>query len=314
MPVPLRVNVFAGGFNWPIFIGIEKGFFAHQDLAVELQATAGSVAQMTDLAAGKFEIAMTAFDNVVAYVEGQGEAPIGPQPEFFAFMGSDDSFLRLVAQPGVSRVSDLRGRSVSVDAATTGYAFALFDILEREGLRQGDYTVVKVGGMAKRFEDLCRGNSAATLLSVPYDLLAQRAGLRVLGPLGGLYQGNVAAATRGWATSNPACTAGYIRGYLDALRWLCEPANKRDACAILERYVAGMNAELALASYPVLLDSECGFFRDGRLKEHGVRRVLDLRSRYATGQRSLGDAAKYVDLRYWELAQKSPPSEGAARR
>ena len=44
---------------------------------------------MTGLSEGKFDIAMTAVDNVVAYVEGQGEAPIGPQQEFFAFMGSD---------------------------------------------------------------------------------------------------------------------------------------------------------------------------------------------------------------------------------
>ena len=40
---------------------------------------------------------MTAVDNIVAYREGQGEAPIGPQPEFFAFMGSDSAFLVLSA-------------------------------------------------------------------------------------------------------------------------------------------------------------------------------------------------------------------------
>ena len=97
----VRVNVFPGGFNWPLFVGIEKNCFACENLAIELQATSGSVAQMTGLAAGQFEIAMTAFDNIVAYVEGQGEAPIGPQPQFFAFMGSDDSFLSLVAKPDI---------------------------------------------------------------------------------------------------------------------------------------------------------------------------------------------------------------------
>ena len=94
MTLPLRVNVFPGGFNWPLFAGIQKNFFDREAVAIELQATTGSVAQMTGLAAGEFDIAMTAFDNVVAYVEGQGEAPIGPQPGFFAFLGSDDSFCR----------------------------------------------------------------------------------------------------------------------------------------------------------------------------------------------------------------------------
>src|SRR5262249_43102375 len=157
-----------------------------------------SVAQMTDFAAGRCDIAMTAFDNIVAYVEGEGEAPIGAQPEFFAFLGSDDSFLSLVGAPGISTVADLRGHSVSVDAATTGYAVVLFDLLARAGLKPNDYTVARVGGMKQRFEDIRSGGHAATMLSSPYDILAQQSGLSVLAALDEPYQGNVAAARRGW--------------------------------------------------------------------------------------------------------------------
>ena len=98
-PANVTVNVFQGGFNWPCFVGQQKGFFERNGITVTLQPTPNSVAQMTGLAEGKFDIAITAFDNIVAYVEGQGEAPIGPQPEFFAFMGSDNGFLSLVAEP-----------------------------------------------------------------------------------------------------------------------------------------------------------------------------------------------------------------------
>ena len=52
---------------------------------------------------------MTAVDNIVAYVEGQGEAPIGPQPDFMAVMGSDSGFLSLVASPAISNIEDLAG-------------------------------------------------------------------------------------------------------------------------------------------------------------------------------------------------------------
>ena len=82
---------------------------------------------------------MTAVDNIVAYVEGQGEAPIGAQPEFFAFMGSDSGFLSFVAQRGVKSWRDLKGKTLSVDARTTGYAFVLFEMLRRNGLADGDY-------------------------------------------------------------------------------------------------------------------------------------------------------------------------------
>jgi ABC-type nitrate/sulfonate/bicarbonate transport system substrate-binding protein len=299
----LRVNIFPGGFNWPLFVAIEKSFFAREGIVVDLEATTGSVAQMTDFATGKFEIAMTAFDNVVAYVEGQGEAPIGAQPEFFAFLGSDDSFLSLVATPDISCVADLRGRRVTVDAATTGYAFALFDMLDAAGLKEGDYAVVKVGGMAQRFDDLRRGLNAATLLSAPYDLLAERAGLRVVARVPGPYQGNVGAARRGWARDNPASVVAYMKGYRAAVGWLYEPANKREACDILERNVAGMTSELAAASYLRLLEPGGGFFRDGRVQEEDVRSVLRLRSRFAAERRILSDPGKYVDLHYWELTR-----------
>ena len=95
----LTVNVFPGGFNWPLFVARDKGFFAQQGLEVAVQPTTGSVAQMSGLASGKFDIAMTAVDNIVAYVEGEGDKSVGKQPDFFGFMGSDSGFLSLVSVP-----------------------------------------------------------------------------------------------------------------------------------------------------------------------------------------------------------------------
>jgi ABC-type nitrate/sulfonate/bicarbonate transport system substrate-binding protein len=294
----LRVNVFPGGFNWPIFVAQENGYFARENLAVDLQATAGSAAQMSDFAAGRCDIVMTAFDNIVAYVEGDGEAPIGSQPDFFAFLGSDDSFLSLVAAAGISATADLRGRSVSVDAATTGYAFVLFDMLARAGVNQGDYTVAKVGGMKQRFEDLCRGGHAATMLSAPYDVLAQQNGLRVLTSLGEPYQGNVAAARRSWAAAHSNEIAAYVRAYVGALVWLHDPMNRDDATAILERNTA-IEPELASASYARMLGESGGFSRTGNVDPDGARNVLRLRSRYGPSGRVLTDPAEYLDMQFW---------------
>jgi len=86
---------------------------------------------------------------------------------------------------------------------------------------------------------------------------------------------------------------------------LYQPANKSQACDILARNVSALTPELAAASYPVLLDPNCGFFRNGRVHEGGVLRVLNLRSRYAAEQRTLSDPSRYVDHHYWNLAQGS---------
>src|ERR1700759_5684488 len=214
----VTVNVFPGGFNWGVYVGQDKGFFAEQGIAVEVQGTPNSVTQMTDFSQGKFDIAMTAVDNIVAYVEGQGEAPIGPQPDFAAVMGSDSSFLSLVASPQVARIEDLRGKTVSVDAATPGYAFVLYEILRRHGLAKdkGDYEIARAGGMVQRWNALRESQHAATLLSAPYNIVAKNAGFKdlvkatdIIGP----YQGNVAAARRSWAAQNSAKVKAYIGAY-----------------------------------------------------------------------------------------------------
>ncbi|MGZ5648877.1 MAG: ABC transporter substrate-binding protein, partial [Usitatibacter sp.] len=94
--VPLEVIVFPGGFNWPLWVGQEKGFFAANGMEVKITPTPNSVFQMQNLAAGKFDIAFSAIDNVVAYDEGQGEVPLAEMPDFFAFMGGQYGAVRLV--------------------------------------------------------------------------------------------------------------------------------------------------------------------------------------------------------------------------
>src|SRR6266704_3700819 len=142
----VNLVVFPGGFNWPIWVAQEKGLCAKNGLDVKLTPTPSSVFQLTNLIEGKFDIAMTAIDNLIAYREGQGEAKVDG-PDLIAFMGGDNGFLRLVAVPEVKTLADLRSKTVSVDARTTGYAFVLFEMLERGGLvLDRDYTVERAGG------------------------------------------------------------------------------------------------------------------------------------------------------------------------
>ena len=304
LPANVTVNVFPGGFNWPSFVGQQKGFFERNGITVTLQPTPNSVAQMMGLAEGKFDIAITACDNIVAYVEGQGEAPIGAQPDFFAFMGSDSGFLSLVVAPEAKRFADLKGKTLSVDARTTGYAFVLYDVLRRNGLAGDDYKIEKVGGMAQRWEALREGKQAGTLLSVPFNILASEQhfnqlaqATKVIGP----YQGNVAATRRSWARENKTKVIAFIRGYAQAIDWLYDKANRDEAITILLNNVP-MSHGIAERTYGELLDPKDGFFRDARVSTEGLRTVLALRSRYADTKKKLIDPLKYYDPSYYDTA------------
>src|ERR1044071_3648255 len=101
----LNVVVFPGGFNLPLWAAEQQGVFERNAIRVVLTPTPSPTCQMQGLAEGRFDIAMTAIDNVVAYQEGQGEAAIPEHPDLFAFMGADNGFLSLVGRHGVRAVA-----------------------------------------------------------------------------------------------------------------------------------------------------------------------------------------------------------------
>ena len=73
-----------------------------------------------------------------------------------------------------------KGKTVSVDALTTGYAFVLLDLLKRAGLNQADYKIEKAGGVLAGWEALKDKKHDATMLITPFDIFARKASLNVL--------------------------------------------------------------------------------------------------------------------------------------
>jgi len=301
----LEVIVFPGGFNWPLWVGEDKGFFAAHGVALKVTPTPGSVYQMQNLAAGKFDIAISTIDNVIAYQEGQGEAELPAPPDLFAFMGGQYGAVRLVAEPGVRTIAELKGRSLAVDAATTGYAFVLRKILQQAGLGESDFTLERVGGTAARAEALMQGKTAATILTSPLEIAPEAQGCRRLAnavEAVGPYQAVLGVARRSWAREHEAALIGYIRGYVAALDWLGDPAHRDEAVAIYRKRLPRASEADAHQAWQVLLASGEGFQKKGKLDLRGIETVLGLRSEFARPQKKLDDPSKYVDESYYRKA------------
>ncbi|HEY2187200.1 MAG TPA: ABC transporter substrate-binding protein, partial [Caldimonas sp.] len=86
----LRVIAFAGGWNLPLWAAQRQGFFEKQGIAIELAYTPSSGALINGLMAGRYDIALAAIDNLVAYQEGQGDGPPLHDPDLVAVMGVDN--------------------------------------------------------------------------------------------------------------------------------------------------------------------------------------------------------------------------------
>jgi len=306
-PKPVNLIVFPGGFNWPVWVAQEKGLFAKNGIDVRITPTPSSVFQLTNLIDGKFDIAMTAIDNLIAYREGQGEVP-KPGPDLFAFMGGDNGFLRLVTVPEVKSFADLRGKTLSVDALTTGYAFVLLEILERNGLQKDrDYTTAGAGGVLQRFQALMEKKHAGTLLLSPFEVQAEARGFNRLAnatDVLGRYQGLVGGARKAWAEQNRDAVVGYIRAFSDAVDWLCEPGNKDEAIAIFLKNLPNANPQAAQTAYKVLLSPTDGFQKKAKIDMEGVKTVLALRSKYGQPRKSLSDPSPYYDPSFYDAAIK----------
>ncbi len=292
----LRVMGFAGSSNWPLFVGVERGLYAREGLAVEFSAARDSTSQLASLADGRIEIALTAFDNVVALGAG----------EIFAFCGiNGGARFSLMVAPGVRTYADLKRRALGVDATANGYALVLLAMLKHGGLRQGDYRLVSVGSSRERFAALRDGRVAGTLLNAPQDAAAAAAGFARLGDSGdviGRYQGSVGAARRSWAAANAGTLTGFIRATVAAMDWLYEPANRGAAIEVLRRRIPGLTAEVAAQSYDELLHPTRGSLsRRAALDAEGMRTVLALRAEFAPGKPPAG-VRLYYDASYHERA------------
>ena len=312
-PAPLKVVVFPGGFNWPLWVAQDRGLFAREGVDVSITATPNSVAQMKGLIDGSFDIAMTAMDNVVAYREGQGEAGVDGK-DLVAVSGSDAGFLRIVAAPGIRTYQQLRGQTLSVDALTTGFAFVLREMLARAGLElDRDYRTERAGGVLQRYEALLQRRQAATLLVAPFDLMAQAQGFEVLGRADevlGPYQGVVVAVRQGWAREHRHAVSSYIRAHADAIDWLADPAHQQEARAIfLAHMPPGTPAGAAQMAYRALVTGDDRFQAHARIDLQGVDTVVKLRARYGPPGARLRPAADYCDLSYYDAAFRD-----AARR
>ena len=295
---PLRVILFPGAQNLPMWAAEKQGFFRDEGLSVAVTPTPNSVFLVKSLLKGDHDIALAAFDNVVAYQEGQGEVALDPAPDFFAFAGITRGTVRLVANPSITRIADLKGKVLGVDAVNTGYSLALRKILrDVGGLAEGDYTLQPIGGTGLRARALMDDKTVATMLTTPLDLVAESKGYRRLASLidVGPYQSTVAFARRTWAKRHRDTVVRFARATARSMDWIFDPAHRAEAVAMYREHVKDSTDAEAQAAIDSLVQEREGFARGARLDPAGMANVLKIRSEFAQPHRELNDASRYID-------------------
>jgi ABC-type nitrate/sulfonate/bicarbonate transport system substrate-binding protein len=178
-------SVELGSFTPSVVLEVARrsGALAAAGLEVAEQPVPSSPAQFRSLIDGELHLALTSPDNVLAYRYDPGN-PLGQQVDARILAAVDRGLgLGVWASPG-STVADLRGAKVGVDVPGSGFALALFTLLERHGLGRDEYDVVQLGSTPKRLRALVEGECAATMLGAGNELAAEAVGCALLASVG----------------------------------------------------------------------------------------------------------------------------------
>jgi ABC-type nitrate/sulfonate/bicarbonate transport system substrate-binding protein len=299
-PATIRVNTFPNAKALPVYAGIAKGIFARYGLSVDLETTESSQSQRDGLAAGRFHVAHAALDNAVAMVEVA-------KRDVVIVSGGDSGMNEFFVQPGIASFADLRGKTIVVDAPDTAYALQAKKLLLQHGLREGaDYTVKPVGAVAFRYKAMIADPAnAAGILNLPYTVEAAARGLKSLGGLVDLlgpYQAVGAFAMRAWAQDHADVLTRYLAAYVEALRWVRNPANRAEAVDMLVAKLA-LDRTIAARTYDLLVVPATGFTPDAAFDAEGFRAMLALRAEIERKpETEAAPPERYVDLHYYDAA------------
>ncbi len=299
----VKIIAFPGAPNLPVFAALEQGYFAQEGLHVTLATTPSSVFQFEQFHAGEFDLAFTAFDNIVAYQEGQGAAKLNGPTDFRVIMGATQVELSAIVAPDIHTAVDLKGKSLALDAVGTGFAFVLYAMLEQLGLGRDDYERVAVGATPERWQSVKDGLHAGTITIEPFTSIARAAGFRVLRQSTEafpVYQGGIVAARESWATLNPERVKAFIRGYLKGLEWTLAAKNRAAAAALLQSKMPEIKPGVVAAVMNSLLSPRSGLTPQGAVLRDGMQTVLELRSRFGKGEKSLTELDKYLALSFYD--------------
>jgi ABC-type nitrate/sulfonate/bicarbonate transport system substrate-binding protein len=194
-------------------------------------------------------------------------------------LGRPDYFLTV--KKDVHSIKDLKGKRVAIGSFGAAADLALRAVAVQEGLDANrDLIRLQMGGAASRYASLIAGSVDATILTLPYNLEAAKAGYKDLLwfgermelPLSGL------AARDETLQKNPKQVVGILRAVLRAMAFAS--ANREATIRMLINWLK-VDREIAARSYELGKPSwgEGGVVSDGAVQTQVDQSLLELKSK-----------------------------------
>ncbi len=215
---------------WPVFIGINKGFFAAENLNVDLYFVQSSANLVQQLTAGSVNIAMSTglVDPIRAIDQG---APIA----IVRFEVQAPPYA-LLAKPAIKTLAGLKGKTISLGGPKDITRIYVERMLSPHGVKPGEFDMVFAGATTARASALQSGAVDAAILLPPFNFHATAAGFNELGltidyakelPFSGT------VINRSWAAANQAVLGRLLKAHTASVAWFYDERNRDEAVKMM---------------------------------------------------------------------------------
>jgi NitT/TauT family transport system substrate-binding protein len=136
--VTFQLDWLPGGDKAPVYVGIQEGFFAQQNIEVKIASGRGSTDAITKLATGQSDIGSADIGALMA-AKARDDVPVVAVMPYFT--QAPHAFFALQGS-GIKTVKDVKGKKVATSPFSSSNAFLPL-ILEKNGLKLSDIKLVK---------------------------------------------------------------------------------------------------------------------------------------------------------------------------
>lgn len=255
---------------WPLFIGIDKGFYAAENIKPDVVYIQSSASVIQQLSAGSLDMTMStgivdplrAVDQGAALALARFEVQVPPYA--------------LLAKSGINTLKELKGKTISVGGPKDITRLYVDRMLAPNGLKTGDYDYVYAGATTARAQALLSGVVDAAILLPPSNFQVQSQGYRDLG-LAMQYAPELAfsgtVVNNAWAARNADVLRRVLAAQSKSTEYLYAPQNRAAAVNILVK-VSGQKPEDVDKSYDFFTKN--GFFdRTGKISRVKMNALID---------------------------------------
>jgi NitT/TauT family transport system substrate-binding protein len=265
--------------SWPTYVAIEKGFFAEAGIKPDVVHAQSNAAVVQQLAAGSLHMTNNSglVDPIRATEKGAPVAILRVEVQLPPYA--------LMAKAAIRNPAGIKGKLISVGGAKDITRIYVEQMLDRLGVKPGEYDLAYAGATSARFAALSSGAVDAAILTPPFNFNAQSAGFINLGNINDHVDmpfAGIAVNTK-WAEANRETAAKIVGVYNRSIAWLYDPANRAEAVTILNK-VSKLKTEDVEQAYDYLIGGK--FFEpSGKVSKRLIGKLNE-------ALKSLGDLPK----------------------